>query len=209
MHEQIDLSQLVSAHGNSAIVELSFDPICFVKFLSLLLVFLFIPFLSLAKLFTNQTYSRRKPINKRKTFSVNYVPSKQEPFVPLKTRKHFRISHIGNKVSYDSSSEEDEDEDEANKIEYKLVWGKRRRGEESEFKGRSAMKGGREIERQKNLMNPSSSITIKSNRSVSISSHYVHPSVSLFRSTSLSLVKSSQKHFNSDYSFTKRITGNP
>ncbi|EGF99508.1 uncharacterized protein MELLADRAFT_118297 [Melampsora larici-populina 98AG31] len=184
MSDPINLSQLGIDHTTPMVLEMKFEPFSFLKFISLLLVFLFIPFLSLAKLFT-PTPTRQS--SRRRSFPVDYVRNlTDKPFVPLKTRRHFRISHIGNQprsrisnnLSGNSSDSETESCDET--LQYKLVWGKRRRGEESEFTGQSAMKGGRERERERRrqlalqaikseLTSPPPSPIINKSRSVTIS----------------------------------------
>ncbi|WAQ82687.1 hypothetical protein PtA15_3A50 [Puccinia triticina] len=104
---------------------------------------------------------RRRRIGRRQ-LPASYQPPQSvvdAPFIPLPTRRHFRISHVGNQrrrpalgtVVYTnhSSSESDEycSEDAHHKPEpvehFRLVFGKRLRGEEQEFRGLSAMKGSR------------------------------------------------------------------
>lgn len=185
MPDTMNLSQLVTQDHTTTpmVVEIKFEPFSFLQFFALLLVFLFIPFLSLAKLFTP---SPTRQSSRRRSFPADWIRNPAEkPFVPLKTRRHFRISHIGNQPrsrlsthSSGGSSSDSETESGDEAVQYKLVWGKRRSGEEREFRGQSAMKGGRERERERARQaaiesdlssTPSSSILTKS-RSVTISS---------------------------------------
>ncbi|KAH9818497.1 hypothetical protein DFH28DRAFT_960545 [Melampsora americana] len=185
--QSVFLSSSSSVHSNSNSIlpiEIHFEPFNFLKFISLLLVFLFIPFLSLAKLFTPTPTSNRQSSRNKRSFPVDYIRnSSDQPFLPLKTRRHFRMSHLGNQskalnLGNSCSSSDSECESGDQPMQYRLVWGKRRRGEESEFVGQSAMKGGRErerrrrreleLERMKSEVTLTSSLPTKS-RSVTIS----------------------------------------
>lgn len=173
-----------SAVYSTPAIQLDFEFVHLVKFSLLLILALFIPLLSLHSSFfsvlgyrttSSHKGSHRRRTNRRK-LPVNYEPPKSvvdATFIPLPTRRHFRISHVGNqnsrtpttKVVYtnQSSSDSECDQSEYGNLEtesnqrFKLVFGKRLRGEEDEFKGRSALKGSRLL--ASNDSNSNSSLT--------------------------------------------------
>ncbi|KAI8443375.1 hypothetical protein BY996DRAFT_8262788, partial [Phakopsora pachyrhizi] len=132
-------------------------------------LFTFILFLVVLPLLSIQNFKQVNQ-NKRRRKKLSIYNADYEPHwsiveavqKPLKTRKHFRISHVGNyRVGVDgqegdlseediestsdssSSSSKTETTRMIEGIEYRLVFGKRERGEEGEFLGRSALKGSR------------------------------------------------------------------
>ncbi|KNZ46254.1 uncharacterized protein VP01_742g5 [Puccinia sorghi] len=174
------------AHAqSSATPELGFQPIHLLKFALLLIAFLAIPLLSTTKAFPRPLgNSSRKPSGKnshrRRRLNCCQLPASYQPpqsvvdapFVPLPTRRHFRISHVGNLtrlpagtvVYTNQSSSSDSDgyssEDAHHPeppLQFRLVFGKRLRGEEVEFKGLSAMKGSRLAARSSHQPSRSSS----------------------------------------------------
>jgi len=169
------LPNLDPAHPQSSVTpELGFQPIHLLKLALLLIAFLAIPLLSTNKAFplplgnssrkpSGKNSHRRRRLN-RCQLPASYQPPQSvvdAPFVPLPTRRHFRISHVGNLTrrptsgtvvytNQSSSSSSDSDgysSEDAHRPEppqqFRLVFGKRLRGEEEEFKGPSAMKGSR------------------------------------------------------------------
>ncbi|KAH9470562.1 hypothetical protein Pst134EA_007817 [Puccinia striiformis f. sp. tritici] len=172
-HGTINFDQLPNtdpaAVYSTSTLELGFQPAHLIKFALLLLAFLFIPILSTNNPFPTVGHNSRKSSSRsshrrrrqaRRQMPASYQPPQSvvdAPFIPLPTRRHFRISHVGNRtrkapgtVVYTNQSSSDSEEycsEDAHSPEpaqqFRLIFGKRLRGEEEEFKGPSAMKGTR------------------------------------------------------------------
>ncbi|MBW0514455.1 hypothetical protein O181_054170 [Austropuccinia psidii MF-1] len=174
-----------------------------VKFYSLLLALFLVPLISLLKLLPKSIHhpSRLNRLGRpKRKLPVNYEPPQSTvdaPFIPLPTRRHFRVSHIGNRIKtrkskpltqsinqFDSDSENEDSDSQSESIrveELRLVFGRRLRGEEEEFKGPSAMKGSRSLHSNLNsslsnhLSKPTSQV-IGFGKSISFNPvNYYHP----------------------------------
>ncbi|PLW37280.1 hypothetical protein PCASD_09420 [Puccinia coronata f. sp. avenae] len=199
-------------------VELGFHPIHLLKFTLLLLAFLVIPLLSTnssfprplgsssRKLSGKNAHPRRPRRHTRCQLPATYQPPQSvvdAPFIPLPTRRHFRISHIGNQarrpagtVVYTNQSSSDSDDycsEDALTPEapqqFRLVFGKRIRGEEQEFRGPSAMKGSRLANRSPHPPSLSSSPSSPSSNTcdtpLALHEHHHHVQSSLFKPDSV------------------------
>lgn len=187
-------------------VELGFHPIHLLKFALLLLAFLVIPLLSTNSSFprplgsssrklSGKNAHRRRRRHSRCQLPATYQPPQSvvdAPFIPLPTRRHFRISHVGNQarrpagpVVYTNQSSSDSDDycsEDALTPEapqqFRLVFGKRIRGEEQEFRGPSAMKGSRLATRSPHppslSSSPSSSSSNTSDTPLALHEHHHH-----------------------------------
>ncbi|KAA1076256.1 hypothetical protein PGT21_036379 [Puccinia graminis f. sp. tritici] len=168
--DQLPISDPAAVYSATSL-ELGFHPIHLFKFALLLLAFLVIPILSTNNLFpralgqgsrkSSPKHSHRRRRQPRRQLPANYQPPQSvvdAPFIPLPTRRHFRISHVGNQragrlttgsVVYTNHSSSESDEycssEDAHHAEpldhFRLVFGKRLRGEEEEFRGPSVLKG--------------------------------------------------------------------